>query len=151
MTKHVVVAVLAIGLAGAAFAETEKDGKTAAKPESSASESKAARAEKTKPAQPAAKTRQTPFGPVKATSEKPRPSSGLAADPFVSAKQEGDVVIFSRKTPFGDQVWRKKKSELSDEEQALLTRDQPEAAKANPDETEAASKGAPESGAAAKP
>jgi hypothetical protein len=144
------VALLAIGLAGGAYAETEKEGK-AAKQESPASESKPAAEEKAKPDEPAAKTRQTPFGPVKATSEKPQPSSGLAADPFVSARQEGDVVIFSRKTPFGAQVWKKKKSELSDEERALLARDQPEASSAKPAASEADSKGASKSESAARP
>jgi hypothetical protein len=32
------------------------------------------------------------------------------------------MVVFRRKTPFGAQVWKKKKSELTADEQAILAR-----------------------------
>jgi hypothetical protein len=61
----------------------------------------------------------------------------LSNDPFVSVEQQGELVIFRRKTPFGSQVWKKKKSELTDEERALLARGSPEVQKPQPAEGDA--------------
>lgn len=114
MIKNIVVAFLAFGLAGAAVAETER----AAKP---AKENTAAKtAEKDEAAK--AETTQTPFGPAKVVPSEPLPESELSSDPFVSAEEKGDMVIFRRKTPFGAQVWKKKKSELTADERAILAR-----------------------------
>jgi hypothetical protein len=84
-------------------------------------------------------TKQTPFGPVKAKSEEPPPTPKLSEDGLLSAEDQGEVVVFRRKTPFGDQVWKRKKSELTDDERELLARrqpgsQQPEAAPGGPDE-----------------
>jgi hypothetical protein len=112
--KHFVVVLLALGVAGVAFGETEK----AAKPE--------AREAKAKPAKESAssdaKTKQTPFGPAKVTPAEPLPAAELSDDPFIWAEEKGDLVVFRRKTPFGAQVWKKKKSELTADEQAILAR-----------------------------
>lgn len=141
MTTHLVAAFLAIGLAGAAVAETEKDRKAAKResPPPAAKSTKPAKSAKTGE-QAGQKTKQTPFGPVEATSEQPLPAAGLSSDSFVSAEEKGELVIFRRKTPFGSQVWKKKKSELTADEQALLARGQPEARKPQPAEAEAPAK-----------
>jgi hypothetical protein len=147
VTRYVVAAFLAIGLAGATVAETGKDRK-AGEPEppapvaKSGKEGKSAKAATpAKDEQPASKkTKQTPFGPVEATSEQPAPAADLASDSFVSAEEKGELVIFRRKTPFGSQVWKKKKSELTADEQALLARGRPEARKPLPAEAEGSAK-----------
>lgn len=114
MIKRIVVALLAFGVVGMAVAETKPatepaKGKPAAQ---AAKESGSAKAE----------TTQTPFGPAKVTPAEPLPESELSSDPFVSAEEKGDLVIFRRRTPFGAQVWKKKKSELTADEQAILAR-----------------------------
>jgi hypothetical protein len=122
VTKPILIVLLAVGLAGAAAAETEKAAKpakqeTAAKPEKKSETAKA-------------ETRQTPFGPAKVLppDPNPAPSRELSDDPFVSAEEKDGLVVFRRKTPFGAQVWKKKKSELTESEQAILARGpQPEA------------------------
>lgn len=143
MTKYAVVALLAIALAGAAVAETEKDEK-AGKRETPPAAAKSAKTAKSSNAdeRPAQKTKQTPFGPVEATSEQPPPAADLSSDSFVSAEEKGEMVIFRRKTPFGSQVWKKKKSELTADEQALLARGRPEARTPPPPEAEAPAKDA---------
>ncbi len=143
MTKYVIAVFLATALVSGAAAETPKDGTAdkqgAAAPASRhpATAGKSKRTAKTtRPAKTAGAsdtaTKQTPFGPVAATSEQPPPRADFAADPFVSAEERGEMVIFRRKTPFGSQVWKKKKSDLTSEEQALLAR-----SKAEPPQTPA--------------
>ena len=53
------------------------------------------------------------------------------------------MVIFRRKTPFGSQVWKKKKSELTSEEKALLARGRPETPKPPGAQAAATAKDAP--------
>jgi hypothetical protein len=141
---------MVIGLASSAAAETQKDSKadkattpaTAAKsapaksaPDKSAKAKSRQTAKSANTGQVSAKeTKQTPFGPVPvaAAPEQPPPARDFSADPFVSAEENGEMVIFRRKTPFGSQVWKKKKSELTADEQALLARAQPEPQKPLP-------------------
>jgi hypothetical protein len=158
VTKFVLVALLATGLTVAA-AETEKESKNGT-PAAAAADSQPAAAAKTakttktpkkakatRPAKAvdsaAGPTKQTPFGPVAATPEQPRPRADFAADPFVSAEERGEMVIFRRKTPFGSQVWKKKKSALTAEEQALLARGRPQAPQSQPPAAAAPAKDAP--------
>jgi hypothetical protein len=152
---YVLAAMMAISLAGSGFAETPKDSKAQSE-EAPASAGKSSKAAKpSKPGKRTAQTpnkttgqkagkntKQTPFGPVEATPEQPAPAASLAADPFVSAEEQGELVIFRRQTPFGSQVWKKKKSELNADEQALLARGRPEAQKPKPAEAAAPAKDA---------
>ena len=64
-----------------------------------------------------AKTVETPFGPVSRSAKKPRP---LADDPNLKIEENGDAVTFKRRTPFGEQVWRTKRSELSAVEKQMM-------------------------------
>ncbi len=68
---------------------------------------------------------QTTFGPtLRAASDGngPAPASPgrLADDPMLKIEETGDTVVFRRRTPFGDQVWRRKRSELSDMEREAV-------------------------------
>jgi len=64
--------------------------------------------------------RQTPFGLSKYSAD----DAGPAAEPKdknpAVATDLGDTVRFERKTPFGSNVWTKKKTELTSEEKALV-------------------------------
>jgi hypothetical protein len=68
---------------------------------------------------------QTPFGPTLGAApqdaDKPAaPVNNLAGDRFVTFEESGDTVVFRRKTPFGDQVWRRKRTELTAAEKELM-------------------------------
>jgi hypothetical protein len=65
-----------------------------------------------------ARDRQTPFS---AEGSQSSPAAATAAEP-VTAIDSGDTVTFRRKTPFGNNTWTKKKSELNEQEKALLER-----------------------------
>lgn len=69
--------------------------------------------------------RQTPFGLVK-MEDKPAPAviENVDANPTV-ATDLGESVKFERKTPFGMQNWTKKKTDLTDEEKAVVARSTP--------------------------
>ena len=64
---------------------------------------------------------ETPFGPTtrSATNERPAPRT-LAQDPQVKVEESGETITFRRQTPFGEQVWRRQRSELSEAEKELL-------------------------------
>ena len=67
------------------------------------------------------KTVKTPFGTsVRAADPEPPVTHTLADDPMVRVEEKGDTFTFRRKTPFGDQVWKKKRAELNPEEQSLI-------------------------------
>lgn len=68
--------------------------------------------------------RQTPFGVVK-WEDKPVTAAPIAdnTNPVIITDL-GDSVRFLWKTPFGDQSWVRKKSELNDEEKAMMQREQ---------------------------
>lgn len=64
----------------------------------------------------------TPFGisriedTTATQSVQPAPSRAQ----FITAVDSGDTVKFTRKTPFGETKWEKKKSDLNDEERTAL-------------------------------
>jgi hypothetical protein len=64
-----------------------------------------------------ARDRQSPFAAA-GTKRGPAPQ----VEDQVTATESADSITFSKKTPFGANVWTKKKSELNDEEKALLER-----------------------------
>jgi hypothetical protein len=67
------------------------------------------------------KTVKTPFGTsVRAADPEPDVKRTLADDPLVRVEEKGDTFTFRRQTPFGDQVWKKKRAELTPEEQSLI-------------------------------
>ena len=75
-------------------------------------------AKKPSPERPV-KIQQTPFGPAKVVAE-PRKPLSLLADPMITVEQQGDTVVFRRKTPFGVQIWKKRLAELDAVERQLL-------------------------------
>ena len=69
---------------------------------------------------------QTPFGSTlrapgsdQAPAAAPNPRA-LADDPMMKVEMNGDTVVFRRQTPFGDQVWRRKRGELTEAEKLLV-------------------------------
>ena len=66
--------------------------------------------------------RKSPFGVMKWEEKETPPAPVQAADPIV-VTDLGDSFRFARKSPFGDQIWTSKKSELSAEEKAILERE----------------------------
>ena len=69
---------------------------------------------------------QTPFGSTlrapgsdQAQAAPPNPRA-LADDPMMRVEMNGDTVVFRRQTPFGDQVWRRKRAELTEAEKVLV-------------------------------
>lgn len=62
----------------------------------------------------------TPFG-VRAGDEPVRPAR--QASSAMTATEEGDIVRFSRDTPFGARTWTKKKDELDETERLVYERD----------------------------
>ncbi len=65
----------------------------------------------------------TPFGVMKSASAGTAASSNTMAG--VKAFDEGDKVRFERPSPFGPMKWEKSKSELTDEERALVATQTP--------------------------
>lgn len=63
---------------------------------------------------------QTPFGVTKwQASDVPAPTVKQQTNP-VTVTELGDQIRFERRTPFGQYVWTKKKSEISGDEKLLL-------------------------------
>jgi hypothetical protein len=135
-----------VGFGVAAVNETAKESKES-KPKKSATARPAAK-QTDRPARP---VKQTPFGPVEAKPEEAPPTPELSSDSLVSAEEKGDLVVFRRKTPFGDQVWKKKKSELTPDERKLLARDSEAETQNPPADGETSAKPAPRSQATEKP
>lgn len=135
------VAILAIGI-GLAEDQPAKKKKSVPKPAAAAAELKLpAGATMTEPGtytytDPQGKKwiyRKTPFGLSKAE-DKPAPAAetNAAAEAAYTATEDGDGVRFERPGPFGVYKWRKKKSDLTDDEKAAWERSQgksPSAAK----------------------
>ena len=66
-------------------------------------------------------TVQTPFGPVKKQDPAPKPAPRpVTAKPLVDTSLDGDTYTFTRQTPFGDQSWKRAKSDLSSDEKKLI-------------------------------
>jgi hypothetical protein len=74
-------------------------------------------------AQTKKETVQTPFGPA-VRQTKPQPAKRAPDTSLVKAEVKGDAVTFRRKTPFGDSVWTRKKSELTPFEREVLAKSQ---------------------------
>jgi hypothetical protein len=75
--------------------------------------------------------RQTPFGINKweETSTPSAPAAAAKSEP-IKVTDLGDSVRFEKKTPFGDESWTRKKTELTDEDKALVEgQSQPSATK----------------------
>jgi glucose/arabinose dehydrogenase len=68
--------------------------------------------------------RQTPFGIVKMEDKPPAAVVEDNSNP-VMVTDQGESVKFVKKTPFGLQSWTRKKTELSDEEKALMQDSRP--------------------------
>jgi len=70
--------------------------------------------------------RQTPFGINKweetgPSGARPAPEASAAKSDPISFTDLGDSYRFEKKTPFGSNTWVRKKSELSDDEKALVS------------------------------
>jgi hypothetical protein len=84
----------------------------------------------------------TPMGPSRWRDKGPAaksaapgqfPSSNrFSDDPNLKAIDQGETVKFVRATPFGPQTWTKKKSELTEDERAMLTNSKPAASTPEP-------------------
>ena len=68
-----------------------------------------------------AATRMTPFGQAK-TSSAPRAPRRSAASMshLVKVEEQGDTIVFRQRMPFGEKVWKKARTKLSDQERELL-------------------------------
>jgi hypothetical protein len=64
--------------------------------------------------------RQTPFGISKWEETSTPASQPIAKSDPVAVTDLGDSVRFEKKTPFGGSTWVRKKTELTDEEKALV-------------------------------
>lgn len=115
--------VLLVGLLCTSASFAVQDEKATSDSDQQSSEAKDSSAEKTK---------RTPFGRSKATSEKKPKSSAPATTPFMQVEEKGDSITFKRRSPFGVQAWTKKRSELTDEEQEMLQAHQAKQAKTEP-------------------
>jgi hypothetical protein len=75
-------------------------------------------------------TESTPYGLPDATRDRQSPFSAEGSqrttvqqtEEQVTATEAGDSVTFQKKTPFGNNIWTKKRAELNDDEKALLDR-----------------------------
>jgi hypothetical protein len=80
--------------------------------------------------------RQTPFGINKweetsPSGARPAPEASAAKSDPIAFTDLGDSYRFEKKTPFGSNTWTRKKSELSDEEKALVSSPQGSASNAS--------------------
>jgi hypothetical protein len=65
--------------------------------------------------------RRTPFGVVR-IEDKPEEKPAAQSAPDLKAVEDGDSIRFERQTPFGPVKWVRKKTELTEEEQAAWDR-----------------------------
>jgi hypothetical protein len=66
-------------------------------------------------------TVQTPFGPA-VPQTRAKPAARTPDLSLVKAEENGDIITFRRKTPFGDSVWTRKRSELTPLEREILAK-----------------------------
>ena len=110
LTRTIVLAILPLALAFGA------DSKAGSKPAKDTKESKPAAK-----AAPAA-DRATPFGVFKSDGKPAEPDPKVEIPADMKVAEDGDVLRFERKLPWGVQKWTRKKNELSDVEQAAWER-----------------------------
>ena len=67
-------------------------------------------------------TRKTPFGAAKSTNSTSRPAgpSAAAVRHLVKVEERGDTIVFRQRTPFGERVWKRARTELSAQEREFL-------------------------------
>ncbi len=97
----------------------EQHGPSRSKPSAASAESKKTSAEEAKKSS-AQGGRRTPFGWKKAAEKAEETPPPPASSAFVEVEEQGDTIVFKRRTPFGRQSWRKKRSELTSQEQEML-------------------------------
>ena len=66
--------------------------------------------------------KQTPFGRMKQGPAKKAAEQDVGR--FVEVEEQGDTIIFRRSTPFGKQVWKRQRAQLSAVEKRMLERHQ---------------------------
>ena len=66
--------------------------------------------------------KQTPFGLMKQGPAKKSAEPDVGR--FVEVEEQGDTIIFRRRTPFGKQVWKRQRGQLSEVEKKMLQRQQ---------------------------
>ena len=66
--------------------------------------------------------KQTPFGLMKQGPAKKSAEPDVGR--FVEVEEQGDTIIFRRRTPFGQQVWKRQREQLSEVEKKMLQRQQ---------------------------
>ena len=88
--------------------------------------------------------KQTPFGQMKqGPARKPaEPDVGR----FVEVEEQGDTIIFRRSTPFGKQVWKRQRGQLSGVEKKMLQRQQKTDQAAKPEKGDSAKRSRKEAG-----
>ncbi len=64
--------------------------------------------------------KQTPFGLMKQGPAKKSAEPDVGR--FVEVEEQGDTIIFRRRTPFGQQVWKRQREQLSEVEKKMLQR-----------------------------
>ncbi|MBI3694228.1 MAG: hypothetical protein HY238_05235 [Acidobacteria bacterium] len=74
-------------------------------------------AENPQPKASAKRVVETPFGPSLRGAPAPRRPADHS---LVKVEERGDVVIFRRQTPFGDQVWQRRRAELTPVEKEMI-------------------------------
>lgn len=82
-------------------------------------EQQAASKDKAKQA-PKKETQRTPFGETKRVPTTADTAPAAATSPYIEVEEKGDTIVFQRRSPFGLQTWRKKRSELTPEDEEML-------------------------------
>ena len=87
--------------------------------------------------------KQTPFGRMKQGPAKKSAEPDVGR--FVEVEEQGDTIIFRRSTPFGKQVWKRQRAQLSDVEKrcwsAIRRRFRRSPARTNPQKIPGKSRG----------
>ena len=97
----------------------EQRGPNRSKPPAASAESKKTSGEEAKKSAVQG-GRRTPFGWKKAAEKAEETPPPPASSSFVEVEEQGDTIVFKRRTPFGRQSWRKKRSDLTPQEQEML-------------------------------
>jgi hypothetical protein len=114
-----VVVLMGVLIALSAPLAAEQRGPSRTKmPRRSSESQKSATSEMKQPAEKA--SRRTPFGETKGAAKPDDPAPRPATSPYMAVEEKGDVIVFKRRTPFGQQTWKKKRSELNPQEEKML-------------------------------